>query len=489
MKRLLPFLLAFLFLKIGVAVYLELGVDEAYYYTYAKKLDWSYFDHPFMVGLMAWISTFGLQWDSEFFLRLFPLIIGFFSPILVFQIARRFGNQKSALFSSFLFLATIYGSVISGLFVLPDAPLILFTLLSVYYGIRFIQENKKQWLYAFAGFLAFAIASKYQAAFVGVAMAAYILKYRPQYLRLPETYGAALIAFLGWVPTLIWNAQHQWVNFQFHSQRVGDSSLFEFFPREILGQIAYQNPIVFGLIGYALFHLKTYKNKFEPGVLWFLKCLSFPLILLALLLSIFTETLPHWSGIAYLGLIFISGKILSEMSFSLKWFYTALGLCLFTLFFGFLEVQNGWLSNALSTEKPLYLKGKGDATQDVFGWDQLATSFEKMPCLDTLETSLLVAQRWYPAGHLDYYLGRNLQKEIIAEGPLFETHQYAFKNNEKWWIKNNLQGIFIAQSNSSFRPENYYAPRFSIQPLDTLYILRKKDTVRTHFVYFMQKNE
>ena len=51
-RQRLSYLLLFTFLfKLLIAGLIELGNDEVYYYTYALQLDWSYFDHPPMVGL------------------------------------------------------------------------------------------------------------------------------------------------------------------------------------------------------------------------------------------------------------------------------------------------------------------------------------------------------------------------------------------------------------------------------------------------------
>jgi dolichol-phosphate mannosyltransferase len=43
--------------------------EEAYYWNYARHLDWSYLDHPPMVGWLIWLST-SLLGKSELSVRL-----------------------------------------------------------------------------------------------------------------------------------------------------------------------------------------------------------------------------------------------------------------------------------------------------------------------------------------------------------------------------------------------------------------------------------
>ncbi len=490
MKNILGLSIFLVLIKCFIAYALELGVDEAYYYTYTQPMQWSYFDHPLMVAVMQWVSTLGLHWESEFSLRLFPLLFGLLNPLIIFKIAEKIGDSTTAWWASILYLATLYGSVISGLFVLPDAPLSFFVLCAIYFSLQYIQNQNNRDLYLFSFFLAFAIASKYQAFFVGLAFFVYLVKYRREAFLSIHTYLAGLIAFIGFIPTLIWNAQHQWVNFTFHGNRVGDASLFEFFPREVLGQILYQNPIVYILIIIAFVRLPKLKNQLPSDILFYLKILAFPLWVTAIVNSIYTESLPHWSGISFIGFILISAFILPKLNISKNWGYLSYGLLCCILLLGFFEVQNGWLSNSISKTKNIATKGKGDPTQDVFGWQQLERKLRSSIQRHNINSELIVSHRWYPAGHLDYYVGRRLNREVIAEGKLYETHQYAYKDNIKFWKKNKGNAIFIAQSNSSFRPEDFYnKENFTTQPIDTIYIERRNDTVRVHFVYLMQYNE
>ena len=56
-KRIWLWLLVWGFLDLLCASFCEIHADEAYYRLYGQFLDWGYFDHPPMVGLMTALSA------------------------------------------------------------------------------------------------------------------------------------------------------------------------------------------------------------------------------------------------------------------------------------------------------------------------------------------------------------------------------------------------------------------------------------------------
>ena len=55
----------------------ELQDDEAYYWVYSQYLDWGYFDHPPMIGLLVKMGY--TIFPNELGVRLFPLLLNIFS--------------------------------------------------------------------------------------------------------------------------------------------------------------------------------------------------------------------------------------------------------------------------------------------------------------------------------------------------------------------------------------------------------------------------
>jgi len=63
---------------------LGLSVDEAHYALYGLHLDWSYFDHPPLVG---WLQALPVHWNwSDGWLRLIPEALWLIGLLLTLRI-------------------------------------------------------------------------------------------------------------------------------------------------------------------------------------------------------------------------------------------------------------------------------------------------------------------------------------------------------------------------------------------------------------------
>ena len=171
------YLLAFatLLLRVFIAFFLELGNDEVYYVKYIEFLDFSYFDHPALFAWLGNISTFGLRYNSEIFIRLFPLLFGFFNTFVIYKIVEKISSKSAAFCVAILYNASIYASIISGIFFMPDFALSFFALFFLYFSLQSITQNQPKKLLLASLFLALALASKYQAAMLGFGLMIFIV--------------------------------------------------------------------------------------------------------------------------------------------------------------------------------------------------------------------------------------------------------------------------------------------------------------------------
>ena len=175
-----------------LAAFHEFGNDEVYYWTYAMYPDWSHFDHPGMVGWIMQLFSLNLLLDSEFFLRLSSIIFMTVNSWLMYLIGTEIKNRIAGLYSALLFTASLYAFVITGVFIMPDTPLMLFTLISIYLFIKYFKQSTEMHVRAFpqgnatlllAGLCAgLAMLSKYSAAFIWVGVGLYILIYSLNHL-------------------------------------------------------------------------------------------------------------------------------------------------------------------------------------------------------------------------------------------------------------------------------------------------------------------
>ena len=206
-----------------LATSLELGNDEVYYWTYALYPDWSHYDHPPMVGWVIQLFSLNLLFDSEFFIRLASIIIMTANTYIIYRIGKDLRDAQAGLYAALLYTASVYAFVITGIFIMPDTPLMLFWLLAFWMAIQFFgnetvlrQARRPTCLLFFGLFAGLAMLSKYSGVFLWVGMGVYILVFSRKELKNPYLYLSLLISAICCIPILYWNVQNHFVSFAFH---------------------------------------------------------------------------------------------------------------------------------------------------------------------------------------------------------------------------------------------------------------------------------
>jgi len=196
---------AVLAIEVFAAVRLPLFVDEAFYWQEGRHLAWAYSDLP---GLSAWLARIGdaIVPGNVLALRLPFLLIGAAVPWLVVRMTSRELDSRSGwLAGSMAVLLPLAGTL--GLLALPDAPLLLASVLCLDAGLRLLRRAD-----AFAaGELALGLVigglSHYRfIAVIAVGLFALLaLRHGRAALRSRWTWAAIAVGALAWLPLLLWN--------------------------------------------------------------------------------------------------------------------------------------------------------------------------------------------------------------------------------------------------------------------------------------------
>jgi 4-amino-4-deoxy-L-arabinose transferase-like glycosyltransferase len=498
--RSLYFLLIISFLvRLLAATALELGNDEAYYWTYAAFPDWSHFDHPPMVGYLIQFFTVNLQLNHEVFMRLGPLLLGTLSTYLMYAIVLEMANKSAAFISALLFSGSIYAMVISGVFIMPDAPLLPLWLFSLYLLLPVLSageitptQGRKMMAAGLA--VGLAVLSKYHAVFLWLGCLTYIFLFNRQWLRRKELYVAILLTLICGLPLLVWNVQNEFVSFRFQGERVlffGNSFRIDRLATELLGQFFYNNPLNVLLTFIVLrTAFKTPLATIRPQQRMLLLS-SLPLIALILFFACFRKTLPHWSGPAYVTLIPLVACYLDRTKNKIhrRMVSTSAPLCFFILIVGVIEVNMGIFTSAAKQENiALHKTGKNDLTLDLFGWRQVAEQFQTLREKNNKSKCIaIVSNRWFNAAHLDYYVAQPNQLPLYAFGELKSIHKYAWINLQRGELPLNSNAWYLTPSRSFRDPERFLPYFHSITPIDTFPIYRLGKPVEYFFVYQLNK--
>ena len=489
-------ILAATIIRFIIALTIDLGNDEVYYITYARHLQWNYFDHPPFVALLIKLTSLNLTLTSDFFIRLGPILLAAINTYFIYAIAKNIKDEKSGIIAAVLYSASIYSSIIAGVFILPDAPQLFFWMGSIYFLINIVHpENqslpKKFYLLLFGLCTGFCIMSKVHGVFLWFGYGLYVLFFDRKILTNGYFYVAILITAAIISPILFWNIDNNFITYSFHSKRVAINSAINFnsFIREFFGGMLYNNPINYFLIVCSL--IACWKNKIAIAVphIRILLFLSLPLIGGLLFISLFRETLPHWSGPGYTTLIILTSCYLSEAKTKLqKLIPYSLYLITVISFLGILLIR--FYPGTLGDKTAITLGGK-DATLDMYDWNYFKTEFEKIHQSDIAtaqtKTNFIVNNKWFPGAHIDNYIAQPMKMDFVAIGELEDIHTYHWLNQYRKPLQKGGDAYFITVSNNYSDPNLIYASQFEkINKPRIIKQYRSGREVRNLYVYLMQ---
>lgn len=275
----------------------NLSVDEAHYALYGIHLDWSYFDHPPMVG---WLNALVLPFtQSDLGLRILPIVFFALSSWLLHKIAQRLFPEFA--WVGFWSLALVNSAIMFQLLsisMLPDTPIMLASLL-VFWTLLNLREQPhlKHWVWL-GIWLGVAGLSKYTAVtLVFSLILVALLERRFEWLKQPGLVISVAIAALLIAPVIVWNAQHDWISFLYQIHHGTHNSDWDWLRvlQAQAAQLGVYSPLLF-LIGWWLAVSSWFNNN--PTRL--LAIFALPTLILFALGSGYEMSLPHWTQLAWL---------------------------------------------------------------------------------------------------------------------------------------------------------------------------------------------
>jgi len=308
----MAFLLVFLVVRLIFWLVAFPNPDEAYYWLWGQRPEWSYYDHPPFHAWTQGLFAFALG-RSEFVVRLPNLISNGLFFYVYYKICQylypehhqgKFKRVLLLLFASplyFLFLALAW----------HDHWLITFSLLGMYWFISFADRYRETgkgetWRLLGAGVaMGLALLCKYSAVFVLAGFFATIVtdkKLRPLLWNW-RLYAAGAIVAVGLIPILLWNLQNDWQSFQYYADRSVQAAGFSLRWESLLGFV------LFSILMVSPFHcwgfwqvlrktspLKVLSPVYQRITFWVFTISTGTLCIVSLL----SAALYYWNILAYL---------------------------------------------------------------------------------------------------------------------------------------------------------------------------------------------
>ncbi len=390
--------------------------DESHYWQYAQYLDFSYYDHPPMVGYLIYLST-KILGNNLYAVRLPAIFCFTIATVYFYRIVKEIFSSQIAFYTSLL-LNFIPISFVGSIITIPETVLGMFWMMYVFYFYKFIL-TKDIWLLYFCGvLLGFALLSKYTAVFLFLGSVVIILvdpKLRRIFLG-KDFFVYCLISLTIFSPVIMWNIAHKFVSFKyqfFHA--VGAKSLFSFktFIENIVFQSAYMSIIVFVILWYSIFRIIFLKNA-NKFLLYFI----LPGLIIFLIISFRNKLLPHWPVLLYFlvlpYILFLDKKRILYYVSLISSLLTTVSLILITLF-GIIKIPEKYRN--------------ADTPDKLYGWHKAAEELNEL--LKKYPSSFIFTHKYFVAGQIRFALSKYFKKNIPE---VFCIDEYL--NQYDFWVKN-----------------------------------------------------
>ncbi len=287
-------------LRLVCAAVTPLAFDEAYYWTWSRRLAGGYYDHPPMVAVVIRLGTM-IAGDTELGVRLVSILLGLPMSFAVYRTAailfddRRIAADATVLLNATLMVAA--GTVI----VTPDAPLMVASSFVLFFLAKLHETGRGAWWLAVGAAVGAALLSKYTALFFGPAILIWLAMSPAQrrWLASPWPYLGGLVALAVFSPVILWNADHGWVSFlkQFGRARV-EGLTVRYIVELIPAQVGFATPPVF-VLGAMGLYLLAVRRAGADSVRTLLTAMVWVIVVYFVWHSLHARVEANWFGPIY----------------------------------------------------------------------------------------------------------------------------------------------------------------------------------------------
>jgi len=403
--------------------------DEAYYAIYARHLAWGYVDHGPIVAYL--IKLFTLIWENSFTVRLGATTLMSVLTIILYYFGKKYFNTETGIVLSLSLTANMLFHT-NSIVITPDVPMTFFTILAMMFYYLAYCVNKK-YIYIGGGMLGLAVLSKISALFpaIGIALYPILIKEKRHWLKNIHYYGSFTLAFLIFLPFIIWNFQNDFAFVRNQGSHIYRGGGFGHFINLWLGLAVISGPLFFYFSVIKPFaNLKRWKSS-SDSIQFFTIVTIVPLSYF-LGHSLFSKFELNWPAPVFLSGLFL---LALQINNSQKRFYYAQIIYSLLLIF-IITVQ---------TFKPILpVKGDADITNRYYMYDGFLNGLEKFLNENPeLSNTRIATNNFQIPSMINFYLEPKLEATCLSIG--YQQTLYSFlypnitqKNDDFIFIKHGM---------------------------------------------------
>ena len=254
--------------------------DELLHLSASEHLDWGYFEFPPFIAFLGKLSYLFFDYSLEG-TRLFATLAGVFILILTMLMAKEMGGKRLAVFIAGISILAFVPYYRNHTLFQPVAFDQFFWTLGFYLMLRFINSNNKRDLLLLGLVAGFGLLNKYTMLVWGFGITiGFIFHNRGEVFKNKWLYLSGLLAFVVFLPNLIWQIQNGIPFFdhmaELQKTQLDQLSLWDF----PAGQLEIIPTLGISFLGLGAFFLSSGLKKYRSlgvsflvifGVMWILK--------------------------------------------------------------------------------------------------------------------------------------------------------------------------------------------------------------------------
>lgn len=448
---------------------LGLGIDESYTVATGRQPQFGTFDHPPLAWWLVSASRFLFGTEAALVVRLPFILLFAVTTWVIFRLTSLLYGERAGMFAAVtLNLAPVLAWT-SGSWVLPDGPLNAalavgaLCIASALFGAP--SRASYHWLAAgLAG--GAAMMSKLHGVFLFAGVGLFLIT-QPQHRRwllTPWPYAGVALAFLVFLPFIIWNAEHHWLSFAFQAGRAQVRTITLTGPfLALVGQSAVLLPWLWLPLIVCL--VRAIRNGPSQPRDWLLVCLAIgPIVIFTLVSLTGSRTLPHWASPGYLFLFPLLGRAVAEAidtgSSTVRPWLAASSASLVAILAAALALAH------LPWPQITYAQGKlvPNPIEEAIDWKDLTQEL-KLRGLYSRARLFISATRWHEAGKIDLALGGAMPVLCLCADP----RGYGVIKRSSDYL--GQDALIIGRGLTKSQVQSVYGPYFEhIEPMAPLAI-------------------
>lgn len=290
-----------------IATPLNLGPDEAQYWSWSLTPAFGYFSKPPMIAWVIGAST-AICGDGEACIRLGAPLLHAATTIAVFFAARALYDGTVGLWAAIGY-ALMPGTSFSSLLITTDVPLLFFWALALFAVAELWRSNEARWALLLGVSIGFGLLSKYAMLYfvLGLGLACLPTPRGRALLLGRAGLVAALAALAVFAPNIVWNALNSFatVGHTASNANWNAANLFNFTGAlNFLGaQIGIAGPIAAGILIWGLVRKWRGQGFDHPDVL--LLALSLPIFAVVTTQAFISRANANWAAPAFIAVIIL----------------------------------------------------------------------------------------------------------------------------------------------------------------------------------------